>query len=212
MYYLLLLITAVIAYAFGSLSTLTIASLYVFRKNLRKLGKGNIWLSNFRRIYGLGGILKLLAVELVKDIVPIIIGGLLLSIKGHGDIGRMFAGYCVIVGRQWPMFYDFKGGYATVAIVITAFFAEISIGAAALVAAVLVIWLSKYISLGSLAAAAMMLVTSILVSDDQRLVTYLALATLIIVIIRSLPSIIRIVGGREMRLSFEKDLSYKFDK
>ena len=212
MYYLLLLITAVIAYAFGSLSTLTIASLYVFRKNLRKLGKGNIWLSNFRRIYGLGGILKLLAVELVKDIVPIIIGGLLLSIKGHGDIGRMFAGYCVIVGTLWHMFYDFKGGYATVAIVITAFFADISIGAAALVAAVLVIWLSKYISLSSLAAAAMMLVTSILVSDDQRLVTYLALATLIIVIIRSLPSIIRIIGGREMRLSFEKDLSYKFDK
>ncbi|MBR0352957.1 MAG: glycerol-3-phosphate acyltransferase [Oscillospiraceae bacterium] len=212
MYYLLLLITAVIAYAFGSLSTLTIASLYIFRKNLRKLGKGNTWLSNFRRIYGLGGILKLLAVELVKDIVPIIIGGLLLSIKGHGDIGRVFAGYCVIVGRQWPMFYDFKGGYATVAIVITAFFAEISIGAAALVAAVLVTWLSKYISLGSLAAAAMMLVTSILVSDDQRLVTYLALATLIIVLIRCLPSIVRIAGGRELKLSFEKDLSYKFDK
>ena len=117
MYYLLLIITAIIAYSFGSLSTLTISSMYVFRKNLRKLGKGNTWLSNFRRVYGIGGILKLLLVELVKDIVPIIIGGLLLSIKGHGDIGRLFAGFCVIVGRQWPMFYDFKGGYATVCII-----------------------------------------------------------------------------------------------
>jgi glycerol-3-phosphate acyltransferase PlsY len=211
MYYLLLLITAVIAYAFGSLSTLTIASLYVFRKNLRKLGKGNTWLSNFRRIYGLGGLLALLAVELVKDIVPIIIGGLLLSIKGHGDIGRLFAGYCVIVGRQWPMFYDFKGGYATVAIIVTAFFAQISVGAAALIAAVLVILLARYISLGSIAAAAMMLVTSILVADN-RLVIYLSLAVLIIVIIRGLPSVVRIAGGKELRLSFEKDLSYKFDK
>ena len=211
MYYLLLLITAVIAYAFGSLSTLTIASLYVFRKNLRKLGKGNTWLSNFRRIYGLGGLLGLLAVELVKDIVPIVIGGLLLSIKGHGDIGRLFAGYCVIVGRQWPMFYDFKGGYATVAIIITAFFAEISVGAAALIAAVLVIWLTRYISLGSIAAAAMMLVTSILVADN-RLVIYLSLATLIIVIIHDLPSVVRIAGGKELKLSLEKDLSYKFDK
>ncbi len=211
MYYLLLLITAVIAYAFGSLSTLTIASLYVFRKNLRKLGKGNTWLSNFRRVYGLGGLLALLAVELVKDIVPIIIGGLLLSIKGHGDIGRLFAGYCVIVGRQWPMFYDFKGGYATVAIIVTAFFAQISVGAAALIAAVLVILLARYISLGSIAAAAMMLVTSILVADN-RLVIYLSLAVLIIVIIRDLPSVVRIAGGKELRLSFEKDLSYKFDK
>ena len=211
MYYLLLLITAVIAYAFGSLSTLTIASLYVFRKNLRKLGKGNTWLSNFRRVYGLGGLLALLAVELVKDIVPIIIGGLLLSIKGHGDIGRLFAGYSVIVGRQWPMFYDFKGGYATVAIIVTAFFAQISVGAAALIAAVLVILLARYISLGSIAAAAMMLVTSILVADN-RLVIYLSLAVLIIVIIRDLPSVVRIAGGKELRLSFEKDLSYKFDK
>ena len=85
MYYLLLIISAIIAYAFGSLSTLTIASLYVYKKNLRKLGKGNTWFSNFRRIYGLGGLLTLLLVELVKDIVPIIIGGLLLSIKGHGQ-------------------------------------------------------------------------------------------------------------------------------
>ena len=65
MYYLLLIISAIIAYAFGSLSTLTIASLYVYRKNLRKLGKGNTWFSNFRRIYGLGGLLTLLLVRVV---------------------------------------------------------------------------------------------------------------------------------------------------
>ena len=167
MYYLLLIISAIIAYAFGSLSTLTIASLYVYKKNLRKLGKGNTWFSNFRRIYGLGGLLTLLLVELVKDIVPIIIGGLLLSIKGHGDI--------------------------------------------ALLAAVLLIWITKYISLGSIGAAAMMLVTAILVAD-QRLVIYLSLAVLLVVLMRGLPSIVRIAGGKEMRLSFEKDLSYKFDK
>ena len=211
MYYLLLIISAIIAYMFGSLSTLTIASLYVYRKNLRKLGRGNTWLSNFRRIYGLGGFLAILLVELVKDIVPIIIGGLLLSIKGHADIGRLFAGFCVIVGRQWPMFYDFKGGYATAAIVITAFFAEFSVGAAALIAAILVILITKYIPLGSIAAAAVMLITAILVAD-QKLVIYLSLATLLIVLMRNLTSIIRIAGKKETRLSFEKDLSYKFDK
>lgn len=211
MYYLLLIITAIIAYAFGSLSTLTIASLYVYKKNLRKLGKGNVWFSNFRRIYGIGGLLTLLLVELVKDIVPILIGGLLLSIKGHADIGRLFAGFCVIVGRQWPVFYDFKGGYATVCIIVTAFFAQISIGAAALLAAVLLIWITKYISLGSIAAAAIMLVTAILVAD-QRLVIYLSLAVLLVVLMRNLSSIIRIANRKEMKLSFEKDLSYKFDK
>ena len=210
MYYLLLIITAVLAYGFGSLNTLTIASLYVYRKNLRKLGRGNVWLSNFRRIYGFGGILVLLLVELVKDILPIVIGGLLLGIKGHGDIGRLFAGFCVIVGRQWPLFYDLKGGFATVAIVVTAFFADLSVGFAALAAAALVIWLTKYISLGSVAAAVVMLITVLLVVE-QRLVLYLTLAILLVVIARSIPSVIRMFQGKELRISLQKDLSYKFD-
>lgn len=210
MYYLLLIITAVLAYGFGSLNTLTIASLYVYRKNLRKLGRGNVWLSNFRRIYGFGGILVLLLVELVKDILPIVIGGLLLGIKGHGDIGRLFAGFCVIMGLQWPLFYDLKGGFATVAIVVTAFFADLSVGFAALAAAALVIWLTKYISLGSVAAAVVMLITVLLVVE-QRLVLYLTLAILLVVIARSIPSVIRMFQGKELRISLQKDLSYKFD-
>ena len=210
MYYLLLIITAVLAYGFGSLSTLTIASLYVYKKNLRKLGKGNVWLSNFRRIYGLGGLLVILLVELVKDILPIVIGGLLLGIKGHADVGRVFAGFCVIAGRQWPLFYDLKGGFATAAIIVTAFFVDLSVGIAALAAAVLLIWLTKYISLGSFAAAVVMLITALLVVE-QKLLVYLALAVLLIVLVRNIPCIIRIVKGTETRLSLEKDLSYKFD-
>ena len=210
MYYLLLIITAVLAYGFGSLNTLTIASLYVYKKNLRKLGKGNVWLSNFRRIYGLGGLLVILLVELVKDILPIVIGGLLLGIKGHADVGRVFAGFCVIVGRQWPLFYDLKGGFATVAIIVTAFFIDISVGIAALAAAALLIWLTKYITLGSFAAAAVTLVTALLVVE-QRLLLYLALAVLLVVLARSIPCIIRIFRGTETKLSLEKDLSYKFD-
>ena len=73
------------------------------------------------------------------------------------------------------------------------------------------ILLTKYISLGSIAAAAVMLITAILVAD-QRLVIYLSLATLLVVLMRNLPSIIRIAGRKEMKLSFEKDLSYKFDR
>ncbi|MBO6014371.1 MAG: glycerol-3-phosphate acyltransferase [Oscillospiraceae bacterium] len=210
MYYLLLIITAILAYGFGSLSTLTIASLYVYKKNLRKLGRGNVWLSNFRRIYGFGGLLVLLLVELVKDILPVVIGGLLLGIKGHADVGRVFAGFCLIVGRQWPLFYDLKGSFATVAIIVTAFFTDLSVGIAALAAAALLIWLTKYLSLGSLAAAAVTLVTALLVVE-QRLLVYLSLAVLLVVLARNIPCVIRIFRGTETKLSLEKDLSYKFD-
>ena len=79
LYWFLLLITAALSYGIGSLSTMLLASKYVFRTRLRSLGTGNVWFSNFRRIYGIGGFIKLLIVELVKDVIPILIGGLLLG-------------------------------------------------------------------------------------------------------------------------------------
>ena len=74
-YWILLLLTALIAYLFGSLRSVVIASNFVFHRSLLRLGKGNVWLSNFRRIYGLGGFIRLGLVELVKDLLPILIGG-----------------------------------------------------------------------------------------------------------------------------------------
>ena len=57
-YWLFSILTAVIAYGAGCLSTMVIASNLVFRTNLRRLGKGSLWLSNFRRVYGAKGFLK----------------------------------------------------------------------------------------------------------------------------------------------------------
>ena len=54
-YILLLIPTAFFAYMFGGLDTMVLASNFVFRRSLWKLGRGNVWLSNFRRIYGIGG-------------------------------------------------------------------------------------------------------------------------------------------------------------
>ena len=79
-YWLLLLPTALIAYLLGSMSTLVLSSNFIFHYNLRRLGRGNDWLTNFRRVYGLKGALALLLVEVIKDVIPIIIGGVLCRI------------------------------------------------------------------------------------------------------------------------------------
>ena len=98
-YTVLLIIIAVIAYGIGSMSSVVIASNYVFHVNLRRLGTGSSALSNFRRIYGAKGLVKLLLVELVRDILPILIGGLLMGIKGQTAVGRAFAGFCLVMGQ-----------------------------------------------------------------------------------------------------------------
>lgn len=211
LYWFLLLFIAILSYGIGSLSTRILASKYVFKARLSALGKGNKWFSNFRRIYGVGGFIKLLLTELIKDVIPILIGGLVLGFRGHADVGRMFAGLCVVLGRLYPLFYDFKGCHATVAIALLGFFADPAAGIAASVVGLAVTLLTRYISLGAVAAAGLAAFVSLLVVDDA-LIRNLIFISAGLVLFRHIPALIRLLSGREERLSYEEDISYKLDE
>lgn len=210
-YWLLLLPTALVAYVFGSMDTMVLASNFVFRQNLRRLGQGNRWLSNFRRIYGIPGFIKLALVEVIKDLLPVLIGGWLLGIKGHADVGRAFACFCLVLGRLYPVFYGFKGGHAGIALVVGAFTLNSSVGGAALVVLALVTWFGRYLSLGAVAAAAVAMMVSVLVVDGD-LVLRLLVFSAGLILFKHIPSLIRIVQGREFRFSLEEDITYKLDE
>ncbi len=210
-YWLLLLPTALVAYIFGSMDTMVLASNFVFRQNLRRLGQGNRWLSNFRRLYGIPGFIKLALVEVIKDLLPILIGGWLLGIKGHADVGRAFACFCLVLGRLYPVFYDFKGSHAGIALVVGAFTLNSSVGGAALVVLALVTWFGRYLSLGAVAAAAVAMMVSVLVVDGD-LVLRLLVFSAGLILFKHIPALIRIVQGREFRFSLEEDITYKLDE
>ena len=210
-YWLLLLPTALVAYVFGSMDTMVLASNFVFHQNLRRLGQGNRWLSNFRRLYGIPGFIKLALVEVIKDLLPILIGGWLLGIKGHADVGRAFACFCLVLGRLYPVFYDFKGSHAGIALVVGAFTLNSSVGGAALVVLALVSWFGRYLSLGAVAAAAVAMMVSVLVVDGD-LVLRLLVFSAGLILFKHIPALIRIVQGREFRFSLEEDITYKLDE
>lgn len=211
LYWFLLLLTAIVAYGLGSMSTMVIASNYVFRASLRRLGTGNLWVSNFRRIYGVWGWVRLLLVEFVKDTLPILFGSLLLGFKGHADVGRAFAGLCVVLGRLYPLFYDFKGSHATLALVFMGLWIEPSVGIATAVVAALALVFTRYITLATLASALVCVaVTALMVEGD--LVSKLLFIAVGLVFFKHIPAISRLVGGREERLSFEEDITYKLDE
>ena len=210
-YWFLLLITSIIAYGLGSMSTMVLASNYVFRTRLSRLGKGNIWISNFRRIYGVWGFVRLLLVELVRDLLPILLGGLLLGLKGHAQVGYVFAGFCLTLGRLFPLFYDFKGSHATFCLILTGMFASPTVGIATAIVALIVTFLSRYIALGTLAGAFIMVVVSVLMVDDS-LMLRLLIFTAALAFIKHIPAITRMLNGREFRLSFEEDITYKLDQ
>lgn len=211
MIWILCLLTAVIAYVFGNVNTLTLASRFVFKKNLRKLGKGNLFLSNFRRIYGWKGAVKLLLVEAVTDIIPILIGGFLLGLKELAPAGKMLGAFCLIVGKLYPLLNGMKGTVPAVALVIAGFFTDVSAGIAVLIAFGVIAFLTKHIAWGDVAAAVMLFVVTLLVGDDDLALKVTAFISGIVVF-HHIPAISRMLGGREEKISLKADLSYKFDE
>lgn len=211
LYWVLLLIIAILSYGIGSISTTVFASNYVFKTRLSRLGRGNLWFSNFKRIYGIGGFIKLLIVELVKDVIPILLGGLILSFKGHADVGFVFAGVCMLLGRLYPLFSDLRGCHATVAMALVAGFAAPSAGIAAAVVGLLATVISRYLSLGAVAAALVAALVSLLTVDDT-LIRNLVFICAGLELFRHIPAVFRILARREERLSYEEDLSYKLDE
>ncbi len=211
LYWILLILTALIAYLFGSLDTMVLASNFVFRRNLRRLGNEATWFSNFRRVYGIGGFVRLLVVELIKDIIPVLVGGLLLSIKGHPEVGRAFAGFCLVLGRLFPAIYIFRGGSAAIAMIVAGCAADISVGIAAGFVMLAVIVLSRYVSLGVFAGAAIYAVIGVVMLDESIMLR-LALITAGLVLIKHIPALIRVLGKKEPRLSFKEDITYKLDE
>ena len=211
LYWILLILTALVAYLFGSLDTMVLASNFVFRRNLRRLGNEATWFSNFRRVYGIGGFIRILLIEIVKDLIPILIGGLLLGIKEHPDVGRAFAGFCLVLGRTYPAIYTFRGGSAAVAMIVAACAADMSVGIVAAVAMMAVIFVSRYITLGVYAGAIIYAALSVVMLGTD-VILRLAIFTAALVLVRNLPALFRVLKKQERRLSFAEDITYKLDE
>ena len=210
-YMLLLLITAFFAYLTGSISTRRLASRLFFHRNLGQLGRGNVWLSNFQRLFGVPGFVKLGLLEAVKALLPILLGGALLAIKGKFEAGLAFAGFCVMMGRLWPLFNRFDGCHGCVALAVAGLMVEPSVGIAAAAVAAAGAWASKYFSLGALLEAVIVIITSVLVVDNE-IAMRLLIASAALVILRHLPAALRILRGQEEKFSFRRDLTYKLDE
>ncbi len=211
-YCILLLIVAIPAYGLGSMSSRAIAGRFVFKENVLRYGRGrgNAWLSNFYRVFGVRGFLILLVTELLRDGAAIGIGALLLGTKGHADAGAAFAGFCLVMGRLWPVFYDLKGSYAIICLVMTGLCVSPAVGVVVTIVAISALIFSRRLSVSALLAGFFMIVVSVVALDDE--VMWLCVAAGVAVVVRHIGCIYRILMGTEEKISLRQDLSYKFDE
>lgn len=149
-----LIVIAIIAYLLGSLNGAIITSRYVFHKDVRHYGSGNAGLTNFYRTFGFGGIAMVLGIDILKAVIACLIGGWLMGFLGYAMIGKIFAGFCTILGHSYPVFYGFKGGKGALAGFGLLLVVDWRIAFICIAVFIGVIAFTRYVSLGSLLGGA----------------------------------------------------------
>ena len=206
----LLVITAIIAYTMGSLNTTIIASHFVFHCDLFQFERNNVGITRFLNRFGKKGAIILVGIEALKTAIPVIIGGLLLGIVKHGEVGKAFALFCVMLGTEFPIMFKFKGEQTLVAFATGMLFLNFGIGVITLGIMAGIYFLSRYVSLTAIGGALFAYLFSI-ISIDAKWVHKLILCCAVLVIIEYRKSIVNLIKGKEPKFIYKKDVSYMFD-
>ncbi|MCF0120503.1 MAG: glycerol-3-phosphate 1-O-acyltransferase PlsY [Oscillospiraceae bacterium] len=199
-----LLITAVVGYLLGGISGGIISSKYVFKKDIRKYGSGNPGLTNFYRVFGAKGVLLVLAIDILKAAITCLFGRLLFgSLYGMPSFGAAFAAFFVMLGHAYPVYYGFRGGKTVLSAGTALFFVDWRIAVIAFSVFVILLVLTKYVSLGSMAAAVAYAVSTAALGHGIWVVI-LAVLSAALLIFRHKENIKRLVSHSESKFSFKR--------
>lgn len=204
---LLLILIAIVSYALGTFNGALFLSKYVFHKDIRNHGSGNAGYTNAARVFGQKGGLVVAGIDVAKSVIAVVFGSLILSIPGDGFpvIGKLFAGFCVMLGHMYPVQYKFRGGKGVVCLMVALWLTDWRVGilATGVFVAVLAMW--QFMSLASLSACFTGVITTwIFVESEQMkgLAGVLVLFSFLIILWRHRGNIIRLLQKREPKVNW----------
>ena len=206
------IIVAIIAYAIGSINFSVLISKKIAGFDVREKGSGNAGSTNVLRAVGIKAAVITLICDILKGIVAVLIAVLLGNIVGDIDKSLLvqIAGILVVIGHTFPIFFQFKGGKGVATSLGVLLITNWKIGLICLTFALVIIIITKMVSMGSMGAAILFPVLTIFIGDSfivpatgfKYLIFSIILA--VFVIFNHRENIKRIMNGTENKLSFKK--------
>jgi len=188
------LIALAVAYLVGSIP---FAYLLTRRRgiDLRDVGSGNVGAANVLRTTGVRAAVLAMVLDALKGVLAVIVA----QRVAPGATTPMVAGLASVIGHIYPVWLRFRGGkgVATAAGV----FGVITPGALAVACGVflLAVWVTRFISVGSMAAA-LTLVIITAATDAPTAVSIGAALIAAIIIHRHRANLARLADGTERRI------------
>ena len=193
-------ITVLLGYFLGCLNGSVMVSHFIIKDDVRQHGSGNAGLTNFYRTYGAKYALGVILFDMGKTVIACLLGGFLLkNAMQDWTLGVLIGGLGCELGHMFPVFFGFKGGKGILSggTLVWLLDWRVALIAWGLFAA---LWLAtKYVSLGSVSAAASMPVATWFFCGHSLVYTVLAVVIAGLVVWCHRENIQRLVRGEERR-------------
>jgi glycerol-3-phosphate acyltransferase PlsY len=201
------LVMVPIAYLIGSIPFGLLAGKLVAKVDIREYGSGKIGMTNVLRTAGVTAAAVVLLLDMGKAVAAVVIARLLFDSGG----AEAAAALTVIFGHNWPVFIGFRGGRGTASGWGGLLILSPIAGVIATVVGVVLVGLTRYVSLGSITAAALgsaMLVVLAIFYDPVPLVySWYGIIGGTLIVVRHRDNIQRLLNGTERKIGRKADLA-----
>lgn len=209
------IIMAIIAYLIGSINFSVILSKKMAGFDVREKGSGNAGSTNMLRSVGKKAAALTLICDILKGVVSIGIAILLGNVVDNmnREILLQIAGIAVVIGHTFPIFFGFRGGKGVATSLGVILMSNWQIGLICLVFALVLMVLTRMVSLGSCAAAVLFPVLTLFINTNYTVLSeeksgkvYFIYSVLlaIIVLFNHRSNIKRILNGTENKVGAKK--------
>jgi glycerol-3-phosphate acyltransferase PlsY len=194
------------SYLLGSIPTAVWYGKRFFKIDVREHGSGNAGATNTLRVLGNKAGFIVLFIDLLKGFIATN-----LAYFSNFDIDtqvffnlQMLLGVTAVVGHVFPVFANFKGGKGIATILGLAIALNWKIATICILFFVLIVWISRFISVGSMITAIIGAVLSFYFYKNNIMANAFFCSIAVMVLYTHRSNIIRLKNGNENRFSFKK--------
>jgi len=202
-----MLVSAVIAYLLGCINGAVIVSKYILRDDVRNHGSGNAGLTNFHRTFGGGLTFVVVLCDVLKAVVALLVGVAVFALLAGSFLPPIYAKYWAalfcLLGHMFPCMFHFKGGKGILSGGTIALMIDWRVALVVWGGFLILVILTRYVSLGSVWAGASFPFASWFVFGDW-VVFVLALILGGLVVWQHRANIKRLLSGTENKFSLHK--------
>jgi len=197
-------IVIIVGYLIGSISSAIIVGKIVKKVDIRTMGSGNAGATNVLRTLGKGPAVLVLVGDILKGVFAVLLGRLIVG----NDTGAILGGFFSVVGHNWPLFFDFKGGKGILTSASVILLLTPKIGLVVALFAILIIAITRYVSLGSILGAILYPVMVIVLEGKNSALVVFSIAISLLALYRHRGNIIRLKDRTETKIGEKRTDMY----